>query len=106
MTNFTGKLRILAGVLLLLVITLIGWAGHARVDAGVTIWASQDGRGTTCSRASPCSLTTAQARADVLAPTIGGDVTVYLLAGLYRLSQPLTFTAQDSGVNGHNIIYA
>ncbi|HEY4032397.1 MAG TPA: right-handed parallel beta-helix repeat-containing protein [Ktedonobacteraceae bacterium] len=72
----------------------------------MTIWAAQDGQGTTCSQAAPCSLTTAQAQADVLAPTIRGDVTVYLLAGLYRLGQPLTFTAHDSGVNGHNIIYA
>jgi hypothetical protein len=33
------------------------------------------------------------------------DVTVYLRGGTYRLAQPLTFTAADSGGNGHTVTY-
>ena len=34
-----------------------------------------------------------------------GDVTVELGTGTYRLSRPLTFTAQDAGRNGHTITW-
>lgn len=34
-----------------------------------------------------------------------GDVTVELGTGTYRLSHPLTFTAQDAGGNGHTITW-
>jgi hypothetical protein len=34
-----------------------------------------------------------------------GDVTVELGTGTYRLSHPLTFTAQDAGRNGHTITW-
>jgi hypothetical protein len=34
------------------------------------------------------------------------DITVWLNGGTYRLSEPLVLDAQDSGNNGHNIIYA
>src|SRR5438105_4296519 len=36
---------------------------------------------------------------------MSGDITVYLAGGTYRLSQPLTLDQQDSGTNGHNVIY-
>jgi hypothetical protein len=36
---------------------------------------------------------------------MSGDITVYLASGTYRLSQPLALDQQDSGTNGHNIIY-
>jgi hypothetical protein len=36
---------------------------------------------------------------------LAADLTIYLAAGTYRLSQPLALDAQDSGTNGHNIIY-
>src|SRR5579862_7903715 len=34
-----------------------------------------------------------------------GDITVELLSGTYRLSQPLDLTAADSGSNGHKVIW-
>jgi Right handed beta helix region/Fibronectin type III domain len=34
------------------------------------------------------------------------DLTIHLAAGVYQLSQPLVLTANDSGQNGHDIIYA
>ncbi|MBV9468621.1 MAG: hypothetical protein JOZ57_05200, partial [Abitibacteriaceae bacterium] len=36
---------------------------------------------------------------------MGGDVTVYLHGGTYRLTQPLILDASDSGSNGYNVIY-
>ena len=108
MKNFKMTFRTSLGLLLLLTISLIGLSSQAQSAQAAqvaTIWASPTGQGTTCSQATPCALTTAQSQADQLAPTTNGDVTVNLLSGTYRLSQPLTFTSSDSGVNGHNIIY-
>ena len=34
------------------------------------------------------------------------DVLVHMAAGMYRLTQPLTFTSADAGQNGHTISYA
>jgi len=34
-----------------------------------------------------------------------GDITVELESGTYRLTQPLSFTAQDSGTNGHDVVW-
>jgi len=34
-----------------------------------------------------------------------GDIIVYLRGGVYPLTSSTTFTASDSGTNGHNIIY-
>jgi hypothetical protein len=41
-----------------------------------------------------------------LSQKMTGDVTVYLSGGIYRLAEPLTLEARDSGTNGHNIVYA
>lgn len=35
-----------------------------------------------------------------------GDITVWLNGGTYRLNEPLALDARDSGMDGHNIIYA
>lgn len=37
---------------------------------------------------------------------MAGDVTIELAGGTYRLTQPLTLTPDDSGRNGHNLIFA
>ena len=76
------------------------------VASGPQVWASPSGQGTTCSQAAPCAITTAQQQADMLSPNTANDVTVNMQAGTYRLTQPLTFAAADSGANGYNIIYA
>ncbi len=34
-----------------------------------------------------------------------GDITVYLDPGVYRLTKPLQLTQEDSGVDGHDVIY-
>jgi hypothetical protein len=35
-----------------------------------------------------------------------GDVTIELAGGTYRLEQPLALTPEDSGRNGHNLVFA
>ena len=76
------------------------------VASGPQLWAAPSGQGSTCSQTAPCSITTAQQQADALSPTTANDVTVNMQAGTYRLTQPLTFAAADSGANGYNIIYS
>ena len=34
-----------------------------------------------------------------------GDIVIQLSAGTYRLTQPLTLSAADSGANGHDVVY-
>ncbi|HEX6527769.1 MAG TPA: fibronectin type III domain-containing protein [Streptosporangiaceae bacterium] len=36
---------------------------------------------------------------------MNGDITVELESGTYRLTQPLSFTADDSGTNGHDVVW-
>jgi len=37
--------------------------------------------------------------------TAAGDVTIHLAGGTYRLTRPLELQPEDSGLNGHNIVY-
>lgn len=37
--------------------------------------------------------------------TMSGDILVYLRGGMYPLASTLTFSAADSGTNGHHVIY-
>ena len=40
-----------------------------------------------------------------IAPTMSGDITVYLRGGIHRLASTLTFGPTDSGTNGFNVVY-
>ncbi len=51
------------------------------------------------------TLTAAQAAVRALSGSMTGDIVVYLRAGVYPLSAPLTFGTQDSGTNGFHVIY-
>ena len=51
------------------------------------------------------TLAAAQAMVRTLNATMTSDVTVYLENGLFRLSQPLQLGPQDSGMNGHNVVW-
>nr|WP_243876779.1 DUF1349 domain-containing protein [Streptomyces sp. 846.5] len=70
-----------------------------------TLYASPSGNGTTCSSAQPCSITQAQASVRAVNANMTGDIVVQLAGGSYRLSAPMSFTAADSGNNGHTVVW-
>lgn len=70
-----------------------------------TLYASPSGTGTACTAAEPCSLSGAQAAVRSRNSTMAGDIVVELADGVYRLSQPLRFTAADSGNNGYRVLW-
>jgi hypothetical protein len=73
--------------------------------APTTVYASATGTGTTCSSAQPCSLAAAQAAVRSLNDAMSDDIVVQLADGTYRLPAPLRLTAEDSGSNGHTVVW-
>ncbi|GAA4463165.1 RICIN domain-containing protein [Phytohabitans houttuyneae] len=73
--------------------------------APTTLYASPAGSGTACSSAQPCSLTQAQTTVRSLNDAMSDDIVVQLADGVYRLSAPLRFTADDSGSNGRTVVW-
>lgn len=70
------------------------------------VYAAPDGAGSVCTQAQPCSVPGAQLRVrNLLAAGVGEDVVVELADGTYRLSAPLEFGPEDSGSNGHQVIW-
>lgn len=70
-----------------------------------TVYASPAGGGTACTQSAPCSLSGAQAFVRNIGANMTGDISVQLADGTYRLSQPMSFTAADSGTNGHTVTW-
>jgi len=68
-------------------------------------YASPAGQGSFCSVRQPCSLTAAQQAVRGVDPARRGGATVVLAGGTYDLSQPLRFTAADSGSPGHPVVW-
>jgi Ricin-type beta-trefoil lectin domain len=73
--------------------------------APTTLYASPAGTGTSCSSAQPCSLAGAQAAVRALNDAMSDDIVVQLADGTYRLPAPLRLTAEDSGSNGHTVVW-
>lgn len=71
-------------------------APSASAAANHAVVASPDGAGEACEEAAPCSLATAKLQARAVAEA-GEAVDVLLRGGRYNLSEPLLFTADDSG---------
>lgn len=85
-----------------------GDAGDSDAEAAASpavLYASPAGTGATCSAAQPCSIAQAQTTVRALAPSQATDITIELADGVYRLLAPMTFTAADSGGNGHRITW-
>jgi hypothetical protein len=81
-------------------------ASSAPATASVAaIYADPHGEGTACSAHSPCSLTTAKTAAAGAIQHSRGDLHVVLAGGTYPLSTPLNFGPQDSGRDGHRIVW-
>ncbi|HEX4790478.1 MAG TPA: hypothetical protein VH372_18580 [Actinospica sp.] len=75
------------------------------VAATLYVSPSAKSSATACSAAAPCTLTTAQAKVRTLTPTMSGDIDVDLLGGTYRLASTFRLGVQDSGENGHQVVY-
>ena len=75
-------------------------------DEALTIVASPDGAGSTCSASEPCSIEQAKTSA-ALAARRGNaaKISVELSDGTYRLERPLRFGPDDSGTQGNPIVW-
>jgi hypothetical protein len=73
--------------------------------AVTTVYASPSGSGGACTAAQPCSLSGAQTMVRSMNGSMSDDIVVQLADGVYRLSAPLSFTAADSGTNGHTVTW-
>lgn len=78
---------------------------HARPAVTTTFYASPSGSGSTCTRSVPCSLNAAQIKVRGLTSSMSGDIDVDLLGGTYRLASAVKLGPQDSGENGHQVVY-
>lgn len=79
-----------------------GAAGHDN-DIYVAPWGSDHAPGTA---ARPLhSLQAAQDLVRARDRAMTGDLTVHIMPGVYRLSQPLRLDARDSGSNGHRVVW-
>ncbi|MCA2215484.1 RICIN domain-containing protein [Jidongwangia harbinensis] len=103
----TLRRQVLAGAAAAAAIAAAGVvAGASPAWAAPTmLYAAPSGSGTTCSSAQPCSLTGAQAAVRSLNDAMSDDIVVQLSDGVYRLSAPLRLTAEDSGTNGHTVVW-
>ena len=73
--------------------------------AVTTLYAAPSGTGTACSAEQPCSLSAAQSAVRAINSNMSDDIVVQLADGVYRLSEPLRFTAADSGTNGRTVTW-
>jgi len=87
----------------LIIILLLITAPH--IQAQIPLFAAPAGTGEKCSLELPCSLLTARDQARTLNDNMTEDIVIYLRGGTYLLGSPLQFTQQDSGTNGHNVLY-
>ena len=84
--------------------TVVAFAAPAAA-APTILYASPSGTGTACSSTQPCSLTAAQAAVRSSNDAMSDDIVVQLADGVYRLAAPLRLTADDSGSNGHAVVW-
>ncbi|WP_407319568.1 right-handed parallel beta-helix repeat-containing protein [Isoptericola halotolerans] len=95
--------RLASGIATALVAgSLIAPASAATPAPDLTLWTSPDGSGDACSEATPCALGTAH---EIVAreAASGIDAVVSVGDGVYRLTEPLRFTAADGGQDGGTV---
>jgi hypothetical protein len=69
------------------------------------LYVSPGGQGTSCSAQLPCDVAHAQTQVRLLDRNMAADIVVQLTGGTYRLDAPLNLTSDDSGTNGHKVIW-
>ena len=89
-----------------------GQTGPGGADGGVPLdggasgtryYVAPNGGATECTVASPCALLGAQEVVRAATSAMTDDIVVELADGVYRVAEPLVFTAADSGRNGHTV---
>lgn len=80
-------------------------AHKAYAGIQATYYASPTGSGSTCSFASPCSLTGVQTKVRSVNAAMTGDIVVNLRGGTYTLTSSFVLDESDSGTNGWRVIY-
>ena len=84
---------------------LVMLAGTGAAVAQQTFYASPTGSGNTCSGSDPCSLTGVRDKVRSVNSAMTADITVILQSGDYFLASPLQLNGNDSGTNGHRVIW-
>ena len=84
-------------------IGMLAWAGTAYAQQ--TFYASPTGSGNTCSGSDPCSLTGVRDKVRSVNSAMSADITVILQSGDYFLASPLQLNGNDSGKNGHRVVW-
>jgi hypothetical protein len=74
-------------------------------QATIEVFAAPNGSGTACTSGAPCSLTGARDRVRAVNDAMTGDVVVQLATGTYPVTETFVLDAQDSGTNGHRVVY-
>ena len=90
---------------LFLIAAMAAALGPTQSAPATQLYASATGRGTACTAAHPCALTTARAKVRSLVPSQRRDIVVNLAAGTYRLTSTFELGPQDSGGNGHKVTW-
>lgn len=93
------------GSLLVLACLACAQTPIANAPVQTTLYVSATGGTGTCSESAPCTVEAAQAQVRTLVGTQTGDIVVQFEGGLYRRTTPIAFGPQDSGGNGHQVIY-
>jgi hypothetical protein len=77
----------------------------AEEAALLRVYVSPSGDGDECAEARPCAITAAKAKVAALPEAFTKDVVVELADGVYRLTEPLRYSAADSGRGGKTVTW-
>ena len=100
--------KYLAGALAICLLAgvLPGYQAEASENGTVRFYVSTDGSDSAAGSVSePASLERAQELVRAASDTADGDIEVLISGGTYYLDETLEFTREDSGKNGHTIIW-
>jgi hypothetical protein len=84
-------------------------AGRAAAATTTNLYVSPTGSDSNSGTSADSPLKTLERAKDVVRgidQSTSGEIRVNLAGGVYRLSAPLSLTAQDSGTNGHQVVWA
>ena len=88
-------------------LTLLVWASAGNSGQAADYYVATTGSDANPGTLEQPFLTLEKARDTIrlIAPSMDADIVVHLRGGIYRLTTPVAFGPQDSGSNGHKIVY-